>query len=141
MYEVKEDPFVESFGQRKDARIRGIFSGQGFHECDDVDSMPSDRLSSDLGDTWHHGPPIRPRQAGGLELGTDDHTENTAEEEREDWSSEELGRGVGRAARDYVSKLRERESSLWAPLCDCLTRADVLVLRTAGSKLYDALLH
>ena len=30
---------------------------------------------------------------GGLELGTDDQSENTAEGEREDWSSEELGRG------------------------------------------------
>ena len=77
----------------KDARIREFFSGKNYYECDDVNSMPSDRLSSDLGDTWHHGPPIRPRCAGGLELDTDDHSENTAEEEREDWSCDELGRG------------------------------------------------
>ena len=57
--------------------------------------MSSGSLSSDLGDTWHHGPPISPRWAGGLELGTDDHSENTAEEECEDWSIDELGRGVG----------------------------------------------
>ena len=34
-----------------------------------------------------------------------------------------------------------RESSVWAPLCDCLTPADVLVLRTAGPKWYDAKLY
>ena len=51
----------------KDARIREIFSGKGYYECDDIDSMPS---ASDPGDTWHHGPPIRPRWAGGLELCT-----------------------------------------------------------------------
>ena len=78
---------------------------------------------------------MSPRWAGGLELGTDDHSENTAEEECEDWSSDELGR-VGRAARDYISEVRE--SSLWAPLCDCLTPADVPVLRTVGSKCFYA---
>ena len=55
----------------------------------------------DLGDTWHHGPPISPRWAGGLEPGTDDHSENTAEEECDDWSSDELGRGGGKSSKGF----------------------------------------
>ena len=34
-----------------------------------------------------------------------------------------------------------RESSLWAPLCDCHTPADVLVLRTTRPKWYNAKLY
>ena len=34
-----------------------------------------------------------------------------------------------------------RESSLWAPLCDCLTLADVLVMRSTGSKWNNAKLY
>ena len=37
-----------------------------------------------------------------------------------------------------ISSVKLLENSQWAPLCDCLTAADVLVLRTAGSKWYDA---
>ena len=154
----KNNPFVESFRQwglhapeaaavpcevtslgeagtnlMNDVRIREIFINKGYCECDSVDSMSRGSLSSDLGDTWYHGPPMSERWAGGL----DDHSANTVEEECEDWSSDELGRGVGRAARDFISEVRE--SSLWAPLCD--TPADVLVLRTAGSKWYDAKLY
>ena len=96
------------------------FQCKGCYECDDADSRTSDRLSSDLGDTRHHGPPIRPAVGG-----RNWHWVRTIivkirrKREREDWSSEELGRGVGRAARDYISEVRE--SSLLAPLCDCLT--------------------
>ena len=114
----------------KDARVREIFSGKGYYECDDVDSMPSDRLSSDLDDTWHHGLAHKPAWAGGLELDPD-HSANTEEDVCEDWSYEELGRGVEGAARDYISEVRE--SSSWAPLCDCLTPADVLVPRLVQS--------
>ena len=70
-------------------------SDKGYHECDGVDSMSGGSLPSDLGDTWHHGRPIRPRCAGGLDLGSDDHCENTEEDVREEWSYEELDRGVG----------------------------------------------
>ena len=65
-----------------DARTREIFSGKGYCECDGVDSMSNDSLSSDPGDTWHRGPPIRPRWAGGLVLRSDDHIENTEEDVR-----------------------------------------------------------
>ena len=85
--------------------------------------MSSGSLSSDLGDTWHHGPPIRPRWAGGLELGSDAHNENTEEDVREDWSYAELDRGVGGAARDFISEVRE--SSLWF----CLTHSATASLR------------
>ena len=60
-----------------DVKIIDIFFNSAYCECDGVDLS----LSSDLGDTWYHGPPISPRWAGGLELGTDDHRENTAEKE------------------------------------------------------------
>ena len=77
---------------------------------------------------------------GDLILDSDDNSENTAEvEQHKDWSYEELGRGVEGEARDCISEVRE--SSSWAPLCDCLTPADVLVLRTAGPKWYDAKLY
>ena len=54
------------------------------------------------------GLPIRPRWAGGLDLGSDDYGESTAEDERVDWSYQALGRGVRGAARDYISEVRER---------------------------------
>ena len=82
---------------------------------------------------------MSPQWEGDLILESDDKSENTAEVDREDWSHEELGRVVEGEARDYISEVRE--SSLWAPLCDCLTPVDVLVLRTAGPKKYDAKLY
>ena len=55
----------------------------------------------------------------------------------EDGNNEgELDSVAAGGARDYMSEVRE--SSLWAPLCDCLTPADVLVLPTTGSKWYHA---
>ena len=41
--------------------------------------------------------------------------------------------------KDYISDVRE--SSLWASLRDCLTPANVVVLRTAGPKWYNAKLY
>ena len=49
---------------------------------------------------------------------------------------EELDSGAAGGARDCISEVRE--SSPWAPLRDCLTPVDVLVLRTTGSKWYNA---
>ena len=95
--------------------------------------MSSGSLSSDLVDTWHHGLPMSPRWAGGLELGTDDNSENTAEVECEDWSSDGSGRGVGRAPNDYISEVRE--SSFWLPLCDCLTPGRCSSLTHDGFKV------
>ena len=43
------------------ARIREKISDRGYFECDGVDSMSSGSLPSALGDTWHHGLPIRLR--------------------------------------------------------------------------------
>ena len=83
-----------------DAREREIFSDKVNYERHGVDSMSRGSLPSDLGDTWHHGPPKRPRWAGGLDLGSDDHSENTGGDVREEWSHEELDRGLGGAARD-----------------------------------------
>ena len=78
-----------------DVRIREIFINRGYCECDGVDSMSRCILSSDLGDTWYHGP----------EQGTDDHSENKAEEECEDWSSEELGRGWEEQQGIFISEV------------------------------------
>ena len=96
-----------------------------YSERDGVDPMSRGSVSSDLGDTWHQGLPTSPQWEGGLELGLDDNSESTEEDEREDWSCEKLGRGVEGAARDYNSEVR----------------ADVLVQRTAGPKWYDAKLY
>ena len=53
----------------------------------------------------------------------------------------DLGRS-GRREEQLGNCISEvRESSSWAPFCDCLTPADVLVLRTAGSKWCDAELY
>ena len=91
----------------------------------------SGSMSPDLGDTWRQGMPMNPPWEDDLILDSNDKNENTAEDECEDWSYEELDRVEGEA-RDYINEVCE--SSLWAPLCDCLTLADVLVLRTAGLK-------
>ena len=48
-----------------DVKIIDIFFNSAYCECDGVDLS----LSSDLGDTWYHGPPVSPRWAGGLETG------------------------------------------------------------------------
>ena len=46
------------------------------------------------------------------------------------------GGAAEECAKDYISDVRE--SSLWVSLRDCLSPADVLVLRTAGPKWYNA---
>ena len=100
-----------------DVRIREIFINRGYCECDGVDSMSSCSLSSDLGDTWHHGPPTSPRWAGGLELGTNDHSETTAEEECEDWSSDEKQQGITSVkCEKALFGLHSVTVSLW-PMC------------------------
>ena len=53
----------------KDARIREMFSGRGPYECDDVDSMPSDRMSSDLGDRWQSWASHTPAVGGRIGTG------------------------------------------------------------------------
>ena len=68
-------------------------------------------------------------------MGTDSNNENENEND-EDGNYKELDSVAAGEARDYVSEVRE--SSLWAPLCDCLSPAHVLVVRTAGSKWYNA---
>ena len=98
-------------------------------------------MSPDLGDTWHQGLPMSPQWESELELGSDNNNEDEVEyeyENDEDWNYEGLGNAAG-GARDYISEVRE--SSLWAPLCDCLTPAHVLVLRTTGSKWCNAKLY
>ena len=40
---------------------------------------------------------------GDLILDSNDNSEKTAEDEREDWSYEELGSGLAGEARDYIS--------------------------------------
>ena len=57
-------------------------------------------------------------------------------ENDEDGNNEELDSVSAGGATDYISEVRE--SSLWAPLCDRLIPADVLVLPTTGSKWYHA---
>ena len=83
-------------------------------------------MSPDLGDTWHQGLPVSPQCEADLELGTDNNSEdeNVYEYENdEERNYEELDSAAAGRARDYISEVRE--SSLSAPLCDCLTRADV----------------
>ena len=85
-------------------------------------------MSADLGDTWHQGLPSSPQGKGGLELGSDSDDEDVIEpecENEEDGNYEKLDNAAAGEARDHISQMRE--SSLWAPLCDCLTPADVLV--------------
>ena len=53
--------------------------------------------------------------------------------------TKELDSVAAGKARDYISEVCE--SSLWAALCDCLAPADVLVLRSTGSKYHNAKLH
>ena len=101
--------------------------------------ISSGSMSPDLDDTWHQGLPTSPQWEGELELGSDSNNQDEIEyecENDEDSNYEELDRVAARGARDNISEVRE--SSLWAPLCDCLTPADVLVLRTSGSKWYNA---
>ena len=70
---------------------------------------------------------MSPQWEGELEPVSDDNNEDEVEHEYvnvEDWNCEGLDNAVAGGARDYISEVRE--SSLWAPLCDCLTPADVL---------------
>ena len=120
-----------------DARIRENLQWQQFmwRCCVDVE------WQFVLWSGWHvaswasHTPAV----GGRIGIGSDDHDENNEEDEREEWSDEALGRRVEGDARDYISEVRE--GSLWASLCDCLSPKDVVVLRTAGSKWYDAELY
>ena len=93
----------------------------------------SGSMSPDLGDTWRQGMSMSPQWEGDVILDSDDNSENTAEDECDDWSNEELECGAEGEARDYFSEVRKTSSR--APLCDCLTPADVLVLRTAGPQV------
>ena len=88
-------------------------------------------LCSDMGDTWYHEPPTSPRWAGALDWLRKIIVKIRRQRNLMYWAG-----GWEEQARDFISEVRE--SSLWAPLCDCLTPADVPVLRTAGSKWYDA---
>ena len=97
--------------------------------------MSSGSMSPDLGDTWHQGLPMSPQWEGGLELGSDSYAEDVIEFECEN----DEDKAFAREARNYISEIRE--SSLWAPLHDYLTLADVLALRTAGPKWYNAKLY
>ena len=45
-------------------------------------------------------------------------------------SYDEIDVAAEKGAKDYISEVRE--GSLWVSLRDCLTPADVLVLRAAG---------
>ena len=51
-------------------------------------------VSPDLGDTWQQGMPMSPQWEGDLVLGSDDNSEDMAEDEYEDWIYEELGSGA-----------------------------------------------
>ena len=73
---------------------------------------------------------MTPQWKGELELCSDDNDEDVAEYEYvsdKDWNYEGLDTAATGGARDCISEVLE--SSLWASLCDCLTPADVLVLR------------
>ena len=82
---------------------------------------------------------MSPQWEGDLVLGSDDNSGDMAEDEYEDWSYEELGVLLQEGAKDYISDVRQ--SSLWASLRGCFTLADVLVLRTAGTKWCNAILY
>ena len=87
-------------------------------------------MSPDLSNTWHQEP-------DGLELNFDDCEDGN--EHENDGSYEEFDSDAEKGAKDHISDVRE--SSLWVSLRDCLTPADVLVLRTAGSKWKNAKLY
>ena len=54
----------------------------------------------DLGDTWQQGLLMSPQWEGDLVLGSDDNSNDMAEDEYEDWSYEDLGsRAAGRGKR------------------------------------------
>ena len=77
-----------------------------------------------------------------MELSSDSNDEDVIEpeyENGEDSNFEELDNAAAGEARDYISEVRE--SLPWAPLCECLTPADVLALRATGSKWYSAKLN
>ena len=86
--------------------------------------ISSGSMSPDLGDTRRQGQPLSPQWDDELKLGLDDIVQAEYEDEKLD----------SLRARNYIRA--ERKSSQWAPLCDCLTLADVLVLRTTGPKWY-----
>ena len=70
---------------------------------------------------------MSPQWESELELGSDDNNEDEIEyecENDEDCNYEGPDNADAGWARDYISEVRE--SSLWAPLCDCLAPADVL---------------
>ena len=121
-----------------DERIGQIFIARGYSDHDDIDSMSSGNMSPDLSSTWHQGRPLGPQWEGGLELNFDNDWEDGIEYE-DDGSYEEFDSDAEKGAKDYISEVRE--SSLWVSLRDCLTLADVLVLRTAGSKWNNAKLY
>ena len=93
-------------------------------------------MSPDPGDTWHQ---MSPQWVSELEL-----VRTIIMKMRLNVNMNKMRIGITKdwtmaagGARDYISEVRE--SSLWAPLCDCLTPADVL--RTTGSKWYNAELY
>ena len=95
--------------------------------------ISSGSVSQDLGDTWHQGLPMSPQWEGELERGSDDNDEDEAQNEYEndeDGNHEGLDSAAAGGVRDYISEVRES-----------FTPADVMDLRTTGSKWYSAKLH
>ena len=81
------------------------FINRGYCECDGVDSMSRDSLSSDLGDTWHRGPPIHHDRRIGTGYGRSEWKYGG----RGTWGLElwRTGQRVGGTARECISEVRE----------------------------------
>ena len=93
-------------------------------------------MSTDFSEMWSQGCPVSPQWDCELELDSDDDNEN----ENENNDSYEAGDSAAeRGLKDYISEVSE--SSLWDSICDYLSPADVLVLRTAGPKWNNAKLY
>ena len=78
---------------------------------------------------------MSPQWEGGLELNFDNNSEDETDHEV-GGRYDETDDAVEDGAKHYISDVRE--SSQWASLRDYFTPADVLVLRTAGPKWYNA---
>ena len=51
----------ENMSRSAEGRIYDIFLNQRYAECHDIDSMSNGSISTDLGDTWHHGYTMSPQ--------------------------------------------------------------------------------
>ena len=81
---------------------------------------------------------MNPQWEGGLELNFGNNSEDGTDHEV-DGRYDDTGGAGEEGPKDYISDARE--SSLWTSLRDCLTPAEVLVLRTGGPKWYNAKLY